>query len=102
VLHLEQPRARVERHEEGEVLSQPCRHAGCALKGGNLAAIHGAHASGQVGGVIDPLVGHLDDDSESVSVVVVDVILDAVDAHHEVTALNSHLIAHADTSAKSP
>jgi len=102
VFYLEQPRSGIEWNEEREVLSEPSRDCGCALKCGNFAAIHRAHAGSDIVGVIDSFISHFNDDSESISVVVVDVILDTVNAYHEATALHTHLIAHADTSRKPP
>ncbi len=102
VFYLEQPRPGIEWNEEREVLSEPSCDCDCALKCWNFAAIHRAHAGSEIVGVIDPFISHFNDDSESISVVVVDVILDAVNAYHEATALHTHLIAHADTSRKPP
>ena len=102
MFYLEEPRSGIEWNEEREVLSEPSRDCACALKCRNFAAIHCAHAGSDIVGVIDSFISHFNNDSESISVVVVDVILDAVNTYHEATALHTHLIAHADTSRKPP
>jgi hypothetical protein len=82
VFEFEQPRSRIEWNEEREVLSQACCNGGCALKCWNFSTIHRSHASGEIVSIADPFIGHFDYNSECISVVIINVIFDAVNTNY--------------------